>query len=161
MSRIQESVIVRTIVRIMVPFIELFALYVIMHGSGGPGGGFQGGVIFGAAIILYAMIYGIAKGKERMPVTLDKILASTGLTIYAGTGLLCLFFGGKFLQYGMVPLLPDDPAEVSALLIDAVEIGIGITVSAVMISLFFDVSPPESEEEELPEELPISTYREA
>lgn len=48
MSRIQESVVIRTVVRIMVPFIEIFALYVIMHGASGPGGGFQGGVIFGA-----------------------------------------------------------------------------------------------------------------
>jgi multicomponent Na+:H+ antiporter subunit B len=39
MSKIQESVIIRTVVRIMVPFIELFALYVIMHGASGPGGG--------------------------------------------------------------------------------------------------------------------------
>ncbi|KAF5411000.1 MAG: Na(+)/H(+) antiporter subunit B [Euryarchaeota archaeon] len=151
MSRIQESVIIRTVVRIMVPFIELFALYVIMHGAGGPGGGFQGGVIFGAAIILYAMIYGIAEGKKKMSDALDRILASTGLTIYAGTGLLCILFGGMFLQYGAVPLIPDNPAEVSKYLIDLVEIGIGTTVAAVMISLFFDVSPPESEEGELPD----------
>ncbi|MCD4810927.1 MAG: hypothetical protein K8R17_13655, partial [Methanosarcinales archaeon] len=36
MSGIQESVIIRTVVRIMVPFIQIFALYVIMHGSSGP-----------------------------------------------------------------------------------------------------------------------------
>ncbi len=151
MSGIQESVIIRTVVRIMVPFIELFALYVIMHGASGPGGGFQGGVIFGAAIILYAMIYGIAEGKKKMSDALDKILASTGLAIYAATGLACIIFGGMFLQYGAVPLIPDNPAEVSKYLIDLVEIGIGITVSAVMISLFFDVSPPESEPEEAEE----------
>ena len=149
MSGIQESVIIRTIVRIMVPFIEIFALYVIMHGSSGPGGGFQGGVIFGAGIILYAMIYGIKEGKQRMSDKLNRILPSLGLTIFATTGLLCLVFGGMFLQYGVVPLLPDDPARVSALLIDVVEIGIGITVLAVMISLFFDISPPEQDEEEL------------
>jgi multicomponent Na+:H+ antiporter subunit B len=115
----------------MVPFIQIFALYVIMHGSSGPGGGFQGGVIFGAGIILYTMIYGHKEGKKRMS---NKLLV----------------FGGMFLQYGVVPLLPDNPAKVSALLIDVVEIGIGITVLAVMISLFFDISPPEQDEEELP-----------
>lgn len=150
MSRIQESVIIRTVVRIMVPFILLFALYVIMHGASGPGGGFQGGVIFGAGIILYAMIYGIAEGKKKMSDALDKILASTGLTIYAATGLACIVCGGMFLQYRAVPLLPN-PADVSKYLIDLVEIGIGITVLAVMISLFFDVSPPESEPEEAEE----------
>jgi len=146
MSRIQESVIIRTVVRIMVPFIQIFALYVIMHGASGPGGGFQGGVIFGAAIILYAMICGIAEGKKKMSDALGKILASTGLAIYAATGFACIIFGGMFLQYRAVPLLPD-PAVVSKYLIDLVEIGIGITVLAVMISLFFDISPPESEPE--------------
>jgi multicomponent Na+:H+ antiporter subunit B len=149
MSRIQESIIIRTVVRIMVPFIEIFALYVIMHGSSGPGGGFQGGVIFGAGIILYAIIYGLKEGKQRMSDKLNRILPSLGLTIYAGTGLLCLVFGGMYLQYGMVPLLLNDPAEVSAILIDAVEIGIGMTVLAVMISLFFDISPPEPDNEEV------------
>ena len=151
MSGIQESVIIRTVVRIIVPFIQLFALYVIMHGASGPGGGFQGGVIFGAAIILYAMIFGISEGKKKMSDALDKILASTGLAIYAATGLACTIFGGMFLQYGAVPLIPDNPAEVSKYLIDLVEIGIGITVLAVMISLFFDVSPPEPEPEEAEE----------
>jgi multicomponent Na+:H+ antiporter subunit B len=149
MSGIQESVIIRTVVRIMVPFIQIFALYVIMHGSSGPGGGFQGGVIFGASIILYAMIYGHKEGKKRMSDKLNRLLSSSGVAIYALTGILCLVFGGMFLQYGVVPLLPDDPARVSALLMDVVEIGIGITVLAVMISLFFDISPPELKEEEL------------
>jgi len=150
MSGIHESVIIRTVVRIMVPFIQIFALYVIMHGSSGPGGGFQGGVIFGAGIILYAMIYGHKEGKKRMSDKLNRILSSSGVGIFAVTGISCLIFGGMFLQYGVVPLLPDNPADVSRYLIDVVEIGIGITVLAVMISLFFDVSPPETDEEELP-----------
>ncbi len=152
MSGIQESVIIRTVVRIMVPFIEIFALYVIMHGSSGPGGGFQGGVIFGAGIILFTMIYGIKEGKQRMSDKLSRILSSTGLSIYAGTGLLCMVFGGMFLQYNVVPLLSLDPAKVSAILIDVVEIGIGITVLVIMISLFFDISPPEEDELRLSEE---------
>ena len=153
MSGIQESIIIRTVVRIMVPFIALFALYVIIHGASGPGGGFQGGVIFGAAIILYAMIYGIEDGKKIMSDKLNRILSSTGLVLYAGTGLLCLVFGGKFLQYSAVPLFPN-PAETAAILMDVVEVGIGITVLAVMISLFFDISPPETEGDEMsPEEV--------
>jgi multicomponent Na+:H+ antiporter subunit B len=82
--------------------------------------------------------------------SLDRILASAGLTIYAATGLACIVCGGMFLQYRAVPLLPN-PAMVSKYLIDLVEIGIGITVLAVMISLFFDVSPPESDVEEAKE----------
>ncbi|MDF1534749.1 MAG: Na(+)/H(+) antiporter subunit B [Methanosarcinaceae archaeon] len=146
MSDIQQSTIIRTIVRIMIPFILLFSLYVIMHGSSGPGGGFQGGVIFGAGIILYAMIYGIEEAKKKISDKANRILASGGLVLYAGTGLLAILFGGMFLEYGAVPLM-HNTAETAKILIDVVEIGIGITVLAVMISLFFDIAPPESEED--------------
>ena len=51
-DREERNVIVETVSRVMIPFIQLFALYVIIHGASGPGGGFQGGVIFAASIIL-------------------------------------------------------------------------------------------------------------
>ncbi|MDO9517480.1 MAG: Na(+)/H(+) antiporter subunit B [Methanosarcinaceae archaeon] len=146
MSDIQQSIIIRTIVRIMIPFILLFSLYVIMHGASGPGGGFQGGVIFGAGIILYAMIYGIEEAKKKISDKANRILASGGLVLYAGTGLLAILFGGMFLEYGVIPLMPTT-AYTAKILIDVVEIGIGMTVLAVMISLFFDISPPETEED--------------
>ena len=41
-----ESLIIQTSVRIMVPFIQLYGLYVIVHGHYSPGGGFQGGGAF-------------------------------------------------------------------------------------------------------------------
>ena len=44
--------------RLMVPFMLLFALYVIAHGHDSPGGGFQGGTIIAATIILIRMVHG-------------------------------------------------------------------------------------------------------
>ena len=43
---------VKTTCRMIVPFSMIFALYVIAHGHHSPGGGFQGGVILGASVIL-------------------------------------------------------------------------------------------------------------
>ena len=51
----QQSVIVKTVCRILVPFIQMFGLYVIMHGHSSPGGGFQGGVILGSSFILLSL----------------------------------------------------------------------------------------------------------
>ena len=51
--------ILRIVVKLLLPVILLFALYVQFHGDYGPGGGFQAGVIFGAGFILYAMIFGL------------------------------------------------------------------------------------------------------
>ncbi|MBM4298745.1 MAG: sodium:proton antiporter, partial [Deltaproteobacteria bacterium] len=50
--------IVDGVARLLVPFIQIFALYVISHGHYGPGGGFQGGVILAAALMLLRLILG-------------------------------------------------------------------------------------------------------
>ena len=48
----------------LIPFIMIFGLYVQFHGDFGPGGGFQAGVIFAAAIILYTLVFGLRAATE-------------------------------------------------------------------------------------------------
>ena len=55
----RDTIILRVVVKLLLPVILIFALYVQFHGDYGPGGGFQAGVIFGAAFILYALIFGL------------------------------------------------------------------------------------------------------
>jgi multicomponent Na+:H+ antiporter subunit B len=148
------DVVIETVTRIMVPFIQLFALYVIIHGAGGPGGGFQGGVIFAASFILLVIAFGIVKAGDRFPEGINTALFSTGVYIYAGVGLLCIILSigaAQFLNYGYIPLTHLFE-ENRALGMDLVEIGIGITVMAVITSIFFNlVWKRESEGEELEE----------
>ena len=59
-----KYLILRIVTKILVPFILLFALYVQFHGDYGPGGGFQAGVIFAAAIILYSMLFGMSTARN-------------------------------------------------------------------------------------------------
>jgi multicomponent Na+:H+ antiporter subunit B len=128
----------------MIPFIQLFALYVIIHGASGPGGGFQGGVIFAASFILYALTYSLSQGKRRFPPGSQITLATLGLSIYAGIGLLCLLFGrgrAHYLNYGFLPLTSGFESN-RALAMEIVEIGIGLTVMAMIISIFFDLAGP-------------------
>jgi multicomponent Na+:H+ antiporter subunit B len=148
------DVIVETVSRLMVPFIQLFALYVIIHGAGGPGGGFQGGVIFGASFVLLVIAFGIVKAGNRFPEAVNTAFFSLGVYIYAGVGLLCiilgfLYFGvpdAQYLNYGFIPLTAHFE-ENRALGMDLVEVGIGITVMAVITSIFFNlVWKRESEE---------------
>ena len=63
--------VLRVVAKLLIPFILLFALYVQFHGDFGPGGGFQAGVIFAAAFILYALIYGLEAANQicSMPVS--------------------------------------------------------------------------------------------
>ena len=134
-----EHVIIKTVSRLMIPFIQLFALYVIAHGELGPGGGFQGGVILGASFILYAMVFGLAEGRKRISRKASDFLIPTGLFIYAVIGILCILGGGLYLEYDRLPLFGDEILA-SQLGIYGIEIGVGITVSAVMTTLFFEMA---------------------
>jgi len=109
-----RHVIFRVLSKLLIPLIMLFALYVQFHGDYGPGGGFQAGVIFGAAIILYTLMF--------------------GLLLYGGVGIVAILKGGNFLDYDV---LSHDPIHGQHLGILLVELGVGITVAAVMATIFF------------------------
>jgi multicomponent Na+:H+ antiporter subunit B len=121
--------------KLLLPLILLFALYVQFHGDYGPGGGFQAGVIFSAGFILYALIYGLDDARRLMPPWLLRIGISLGVLIYAGVGLVGLFLGGNFLDYGVLD--HHDPVHGQHLGILLVELGVGITVAAVMVTIFY------------------------
>jgi len=129
-----ESIIVKAISRLLTPFIQIFALYVIMHGHSSPGGGFQGGIILGASYILLILSFGMNEVKRRFNERLLTMFTSLGVFIYASIGILCLILGANFLDYGILPI-----AEPRAMGVLGIEVGVGITVMAVMLSIFHDL----------------------
>lgn len=134
------DVIIEKAAGLVVPFLQLFALYVIFHGHHSPGGGFQGGVIFGATLILLALSTDLRSTLRQMPEKSSAIMASTGLFIYSGTGVLCLLLGANFLDYGILSrLLAVDPVMARSHGILMVEIGVGVAVSAVMIWIYYNL----------------------
>ena len=135
------DLIIKTICRMLIPFIQLFALYVIAHGHHSPGGGFQGGVILGASIILLAISHDLRTAINRFREKLGALLCATGVFIYAGTGALCLLLGFNFLDYGaLAPILQVDPVTARSHGILIVEIGVGIAVMATMIWIYNNVA---------------------
>lgn len=131
---IHRKSILRVVSKFLIPFIMLFAFYVQWHGDFGPGGGFQAGVILGAAFILYAILFGVGFGRKVIPPWVTRLMLSLGVLIYSGTGVLCLLLGGNFLDYNM---LSHDPVHGQELGITLVEIGVGTTVTAAMVTIFF------------------------
>ncbi len=131
----QHHLVLRVITKLLMPFILLFALYVQFHGDFGPGGGFQAGVIFGAGFILYALVYGIESAKRVAPSGALRVLISAGLLLFIGTGYAALALGGNFLDYDV---LAHDPARGQHLGIFLVELGVGVTVAATMVTVFFN-----------------------
>jgi multicomponent Na+:H+ antiporter subunit B len=60
----KQYLVIRIVTKMLIPFILLYALYVQFHGDFGPGGGFQAGVIFAAAIILYTMLFVLTTARK-------------------------------------------------------------------------------------------------
>ncbi|UCH44717.1 MAG: Na(+)/H(+) antiporter subunit B [Nitrospiraceae bacterium] len=141
MIRDFENIIIKTVCRAIIPFIQLYGLYVIAHGHYSPGGGFQGGCILAASFILMVLAYDIKEMKKRMSEKINTILCSTGVIIYTGIGLLCVILGANFLDYGILEIiLPADAEHSRSLGILGVEIGVGFTVMAVMVSIFLNIA---------------------
>lgn len=131
-----QSIIVQTICSLLIPFIQLFALYVIFHGHYGPGGGFQGGVLLAVSIILQRLYLGHEISYSKFPPRLAMAFAAVGLLIYGLSGIIPMVFEASFLDYGSLPLFWVHDAERRALGILIVEIGIGLGVFGTLVLIF-------------------------
>lgn len=129
----QSKSILRVVSKFLIPFILLFGLYVQWHGDFGPGGGFQAGVIFASAFILYALIYGVDQTRKAVPAWVTRNGLAVGVLLYAGVGVATLFMGGNFLDYNVLAHEPTHGQHLGILL---VELGVGITVCCAIITIF-------------------------
>ena len=130
----RHNPILRIISKFLIPLIFLFALYVQFHGDFGPGGGFQAGVIFSSALILYSLVFGLNAAEKIIPPRVLRILASLGLVIYAGVGLITLMLGANYLDYSVMGSTQIKGQHLGILL---VELGVGMTVASTMLIIFF------------------------
>ena len=130
----KHNLILRVIAKFLFPVIALFAFYVQFHGDYGPGGGFQAGVILSVAFIFYALVFGIEATESVIPPHVLRILASTGVLIYSATGVTTMLMGGNFLDYDRLAFVPVEGQHIGIMI---VEMGVGITVSAVMLMIFY------------------------
>ena len=132
-----NDLIVKTITRIVVPFIQLYGVFIIVHGHVSPGGGFSGGTLIGTSLILYTLVFGSKKAKKKFSHRASEIAESGGILLYIALGIVGIIFANSFLTNieagfpvgvvgsvlsgGMIPLLM---------------IGIGIKVASTFITLF-------------------------
>jgi len=130
-----SSKIIRTIVQKLFPFIVLFGLYLISHGHLSPGGGFQGGVVIGTAIILLALSYGIEKTEKKFENKQLSMLEKLGILTFIFLGFLGIFMGHSFLG-NFLPL--GKPGKIaSGGLMLLFNIAIGIEVAAGVSIIFY------------------------
>ncbi len=135
---VPSDTIIKTVCRILIPFIQIYALYVVAHGDFSPGGGFQGGVIFGSSLILLAISYNLKTLMKRVSEKFLGIFSAAGVLVYVGIGAIAMMLGGNFLDYSAyAPIFGEH--HIRALGMLGVEIGVGMAVTAVMVIIYINI----------------------
>jgi len=139
MRQYEFNRIILTVAGAVSPFIMLFGLYVVFHGHYSPGGGFQGGTLLAAALLLIRLAAGFDIAQLQFRRILGTPLGSLGVLIYFGTGFLAMVSGGQFLNYAFLPFPGFTGAGLRSLGILMVEIGVGLAVMAILVAIYDDL----------------------
>ncbi|ERG96706.1 Na(+)/H(+) antiporter subunit B [Haloquadratum walsbyi] len=131
-----ESTVIMTTVRLVVPFIFTFGLFVMFHGADSAGGGFQGGVIVASTVLLLAFAFGIDATRRWIEGPLIRTAIATGSGLFIIIGLGSILVNGQFLEYAAY----DIGTTGIKYGIELVELGIGSIVSGVLIGLFYTLA---------------------
>jgi multicomponent Na+:H+ antiporter subunit B len=130
----KHHTIPRIVTKLIIPLILLFGLYIQFHGEYSAGGGFQAGVIIASGFILYNIIFGLKVGLSILSINMTKNLMAIGVLLYIAVGFIGIMQGLNFLEYNS---LLSSAKEGQMLGIFLVELGVGLTVSNVMILIFY------------------------
>lgn len=140
-----EDVVIRSISRLIVPFIQLYGLYVIFYGHLSPGGGFAGGAVVASSMIFYGLSFNLETGSRKLSQRVSSFLESGGALWFLMFGLLGILLGSNFLANQAAGFSPGLPGQfVSGGIIAFLSIGIGAKVASTMITLFFSLSMGEN-----------------
>lgn len=122
--------------RFLTPYILVFGLYVIFHGHYSPGGGFQGGTLLAAAVLLIRVATGSRVARLQLREFATTPLAVIGVVIYFATGFTAMITGGYFLDYGQLPIPGMEPYWLRYTGILIIEVGVGLAVMAILVMIF-------------------------
>ena len=134
-----DSLIVRRTGSLLIPLVQIFALYVLFFGQYGPGGGFVAGVMISASLVLGLLVFGGNGLSARRAKSL--ILGDgMGLLLFIAVGGLCLIGGGQFLNYSEAPIpwLSDPSRRYAGILLT--QVGVAMDVAVAAVSIVFSLS---------------------
>ena len=133
-----SSTVLDTAFRIIVPVIVIYAFYVLAHGELSLGGGFQAGALLAIAYTIDRIIPSFNSSLGNLTEEAAAITAGVGVFIYIFTGLMPMFNGGNFLEYGKLPFggeTADEIRQLHAAGIILIEIGVVVCVMATIINI--------------------------
>lgn len=130
----KNDLILQKIAKFLVPIIMLYGVYVIFNGHLSPGGGFSGGAIIGAGLILYLNAYGFEKTERFFTSKVYKIITCSCLTFYCLAKSYSFFTGANHIHSIISPGTPGN--LLSAGLILPLNICVGFVVACTMYSFY-------------------------
>lgn len=130
----KNDVILQTVARILVPPIVIFGIYVILGGHLGPGGGFSGGAVIGAGLILYLNAFGFAKTERFFNEKTYKRLSFCALGCYCLAKSYSFYTGANHIE-SVIPL-GTPGAILSSGLILILNICVGLVVAGTMYTFY-------------------------
>lgn len=130
----KNDLILQKIAFLLVPTIIMFGIYVILFGHLSPGGGFSGGALIGAGLILYLNAFGFEKTERFFTVKTFKVISLGGLFTYAAAKTYSFFTGANHIE-SFIPLgVPGN--VISSGLILVLNICVGLVVSCTMYTFY-------------------------
>ncbi len=130
----KNDAILQYIARFLVPIIMLYGIYVVFNGHISPGGGFSGGAIIGAGLILYLIAYGFKKTERFFTAKTFSVISVTALGFYSISKTYSFFTGANHLDSFISAGTPGK--LLSAGLILPLNIAVGMVVACTMYSFY-------------------------
>ena len=130
----KNDVILQTVARILVPPIMIFGIYIILAGHLGPGGGFSGGAVIGAGLILHLNAFGFAKTGKFFTAKTYRRMSFCALACYSVAKSYSFFTGANHIE-SIIPL-GTPGAILSSGLILILNICVGVVVAGTMYTFY-------------------------
>ena len=130
----KNDVILQTVARILVPPIFIFGIYIILAGHLGPGGGFSGGAVIGAGLILYLNAFGFAKTEKFFTAKTYRNMSFAALACYSIAKSYSFYTGANHIE-SIIPL-GNPGAILSSGLILILNICVGVVVAGTMYTFY-------------------------
>ena len=130
----KNDVILQSVAKILVPPIFIFGIYIILAGHLGPGGGFSGGAVMGAGLILYLNAFGFARTERFFTAKVYRVMSFGALACYSVAKSYSFYTGANHIE-SIIPL-GTPGAILSSGLILLLNICVGIVVAGTMYTFY-------------------------
>lgn len=132
-----NDVIIQTVTRLLMPFIQIYGLFLVVNAHLTPGGGFAGGAVLGISVVLYTLVFGLDRGNGKKFDKVSSRMEAYSVLIFLTIGLIGTFAGMNFLTNKNMGIPMGSPGNIlSGGLIPIISILIGAKLTSTIATLF-------------------------